>query len=90
MNPYFNFSCGGKWVRDICIFGYKDLPMLTHRVELFANKFHWQYQSITLDCMQEWYRNQVKMEVKNPNKMWINETYYKNIPYLKDTIKLST
>ena len=53
----FNWPCHGKRVRTICIFGVGDLPSLTSRKELFANKFHLDFEPLTLDCLEEWLWN---------------------------------
>ncbi|OWF51495.1 Beta-1,3-galactosyl-O-glycosyl-glycoprotein beta-1,6-N-acetylglucosaminyltransferase [Mizuhopecten yessoensis] len=52
--------CAGRMVRSICIFGIGDLPVLSKRKELFANKFYMNYQPFTFDCMEELIYNRTK------------------------------
>ncbi|XP_064604443.1 beta-1,3-galactosyl-O-glycosyl-glycoprotein beta-1,6-N-acetylglucosaminyltransferase-like [Liolophura sinensis] len=44
--------CQGKVVRSVCVFGSGDLPWLKDRHELFANKFHDDYDPVPLDCLE--------------------------------------
>ncbi|KAK3589239.1 hypothetical protein CHS0354_008301 [Potamilus streckersoni] len=55
-------DCHGKVVRDICIFGIGDLPLLKTKEEFIFNKFHWDFQSFTLDCIEELYFNTTRDE----------------------------
>ncbi|ESO95950.1 hypothetical protein LOTGIDRAFT_64655, partial [Lottia gigantea] len=46
-------QCGSrKFVRDICILGMADLPMLTKAPQLFANKFHYEFEPLAYDCLE--------------------------------------
>lgn len=45
--------CQGKTVRSVCVFGSGDLPWLKDRHELFANKFHDDYDPVPLDCLEK-------------------------------------
>ncbi|ESO83625.1 hypothetical protein LOTGIDRAFT_73453, partial [Lottia gigantea] len=38
--------------RSVCIFGMADLPILTIRPELFANKFHYEFEPLAYDCLE--------------------------------------
>lgn len=49
----------------VCVFGVADLPRLTQRLELFANKFYTTYQPETYECLEEWHYNRTRAEVKN-------------------------
>ncbi|XP_041370615.1 N-acetyllactosaminide beta-1,6-N-acetylglucosaminyl-transferase-like [Gigantopelta aegis] len=75
-----SWPCHGRRVRYICIFGVSDLPLLTSRPELFANKFHWRYQPLALDCLDWWHRNKILAE--NSGRSDFNDTYYRTIPYI--------
>jgi len=66
-------KCGGKFVRNACVFGVADLPRLVGRRELFANKFHTGYQYLTVDCLEEWLRN------KTLHRLPIDLEFYRNI-----------
>ncbi|XP_048757689.2 beta-1,3-galactosyl-O-glycosyl-glycoprotein beta-1,6-N-acetylglucosaminyltransferase-like [Ostrea edulis] len=65
-------DCHGKYVRDICVFGLGDLNRLVSKRELFANKFHHDYQPLALQCMEEWMFNTTFTEVPS-------EAYYYRI-----------
>ena len=69
-------SCRGKFVRMICIFGVGDLPRLHQAKELFANKFHYDYNPIAYDCMEDWYNKKVAME--KSGKLDFDTTMYSN------------
>ncbi|ESO90646.1 hypothetical protein LOTGIDRAFT_54803, partial [Lottia gigantea] len=45
-------SCSGKFVHAICIFGIKELSLLTKAPHLFCNKFHDDFMPIVLDCLE--------------------------------------
>lgn len=81
----FEWPCHGKRVREICIFGVGDLPLLTSRRELFANKFYINYQSQTLDCMEEWLSDRAREEQKGPFQL--NVTFYEQMPNLKNVCR---
>lgn len=69
-------SCGGKFVRDVCIFGVSDLPSLLGRRELFANKFYADFDYLALDCIEEWLLN------KTQHHLPIDLEYYRNAKQL--------
>ncbi|XP_045211843.1 beta-1,3-galactosyl-O-glycosyl-glycoprotein beta-1,6-N-acetylglucosaminyltransferase-like isoform X2 [Mercenaria mercenaria] len=78
--------CQGKVVREVCVFGVGDLKTLTSRHNLFANKFHIDYQRYALDCMEEWHFNRTA----EGNLGKFNMSYYKSLPFIKknsDTIR---
>ncbi|OWF39224.1 beta-1,3-galactosyl-O-glycosyl-glycoprotein beta-1,6-N-acetylglucosaminyltransferase-like [Mizuhopecten yessoensis] len=52
--------CKGKHVRNICIYGVGDLPLLKTRPELFVNKFHLDFEPFVLDCMEEMIYNRTR------------------------------
>ena len=69
------WNCRGKWVREICIFGIGDMPWLYDRPELFANKFHQDFEYVTYDCMEQLIFNRtVEDSIHN-----FNPTYYLNM-----------
>ncbi|XP_069115830.1 beta-1,3-galactosyl-O-glycosyl-glycoprotein beta-1,6-N-acetylglucosaminyltransferase-like isoform X2 [Argopecten irradians] len=76
-----NLHCAGKVVRQICIFGVGDLPVLSRRYELFANKFYWDFQPVTLDCMEELLYNRTRDDYHN--KRTFDAAVYKNLSFLK-------
>lgn len=73
-----NKHCSGRYVRDVCIFGVKDVKYLTRpgsRKELFANKFYMDYQSAAFACMQEWFRWKTKNGI-----LQVDEQFYTGLP----------
>ncbi|XP_077870454.1 beta-1,3-galactosyl-O-glycosyl-glycoprotein beta-1,6-N-acetylglucosaminyltransferase 3-like [Saccoglossus kowalevskii] len=46
-------QCNGQYVRNICIFSWRDLAWLVTQPHLFANKFNVQYDSLVLKCLEE-------------------------------------
>ncbi|XP_064596768.1 beta-1,3-galactosyl-O-glycosyl-glycoprotein beta-1,6-N-acetylglucosaminyltransferase-like [Liolophura sinensis] len=76
--------CTGKFTRAICIFGVKDLPVLTSQRHLFANKFHWDYQPYVLDCLEEWHFNKtIDQAVHKSN---FDVSFYKNMSFVKNKV----
>ena len=67
---------GGHFVHGVCIFGIKDLPQLVGRRELFANKFHLDFQPLALDCLEEWLYN------RTLQPMVFDAYYYKRLPFI--------
>lgn len=78
----FNWPCAGKRVRMICIFGIRDLPLLARRPELFANKFHLDYEPLALDCLEELHHNQTRLQVLlSPD---IDRNFYENLDFVRN------
>jgi len=75
-NGPFNWPCGGKRIRLICIFGIGDLPLLASRPELFANKFHIDYQPLALDCMEELHYKRLHDEIIAGNTAEFDTSVY--------------
>lgn len=80
----FVWPCAGMWVRQICIFGVEDLPLLASRPELFANKFFSDYQPLALDCMEERYYNLTRDELLGNRKLDLD--FYKNLDFVKNHV----
>ena len=58
-----SYPCAGKLSNWICIFGVGDLPLLASRKELFANKFHSDFQTAAYACMEELIFNRTRNEI---------------------------
>ena len=71
-----NLSCFGIWVRDVCVFGIGDLPMLIKRKSLFANKFLLDVQYLGYECME------ALIEQRSRCPPPFNDTYYRNLPFI--------
>ena len=72
-----NNQCQGKWVRGICVLGIGDLPWAYNRPELFINKFHLDFEPLTLDCMEELIYN------RTIGQHPFDPTYYENLDIVK-------
>lgn len=81
----FHWPCYGKRVRTICVFGVGDLPMLTSRKELFANKFHLDFEPLALECMEEWLFNLTLAEYAGVVEF--DTTFYKELDIVKNKIE---
>ena len=75
-----HWDCHGKWVRNICIFGVGDLPWLRDRPELFANKFHSDFEDIVYDCMEDIIFNRT---LDGRNRQF-DLSYYERLPFVRD------
>ncbi|XP_070580626.1 beta-1,3-galactosyl-O-glycosyl-glycoprotein beta-1,6-N-acetylglucosaminyltransferase-like [Ptychodera flava] len=65
-------DCQGKLVRQICVYSWRDLPYLATRPQLFANKFHADYDSVVLECLSELIQNRTNNPIK------LNLPFYRN------------
>lgn len=83
-NSPFHGKCYGKWVHSICIFGVQDLQELVKRKELFANKFHDNYQPLAQKCLTEWLFN----KTRDYFFKWktFNATFYKELDFVKHKV----
>ncbi|KAM4589000.1 beta-1,3-galactosyl-O-glycosyl-glycoprotein beta-1,6-N-acetylglucosaminyltransferase 7 [Odontesthes bonariensis] len=59
-------GCKGHYVRDICIYGVKDLPWIINRNSMFANKFESNTFPEALDCLEQWHRSKVLIQTTVP------------------------
>lgn len=83
-NGPFNWPCRGKRAHGICIFSVRDLPLLASRPELFANKFHLNYEPLTLDCLEELHFNRTRNEISSlPD---IDRKFYENMDYVRNHV----
>ena len=94
-----HWSCHGKWVREICIFGVGDLPWLYRRPELFVNKFYAEHEPLAYDCMEELIYNRTVMQaadhahldptyLSHYESTTFDPTYYLKLPFVSDKAKL--
>ena len=77
----FNWQCHGKRVRRVCIFGIGDLPLLADRPELFANKFHLDFEPTALDCLEQLHYNRTLDEAVGTTTF--NVSFYTELAYVK-------
>ena len=74
-------TCHGEFIRSVCVFGVGDLPNLLSRKELFANKFYWNFQSLAVDCLEEWLHN------KTLHRLPVDTQFYKSLPFIQKDIQ---
>ena len=55
-----NSKCLGKYVRGYCIFNAEYLQFLRKRRELFVNKFHYDFDPVAMQCMEELLENRTR------------------------------
>jgi hypothetical protein len=77
-----SYPCFGKWANGICIFGVGDLPRLAVRFELFANKFHLDYQSEAYDCLEELLYNRTRRELDGLEQLDV--AFYEKLSYVNN------
>jgi len=76
-----DFPCAGKVERGICIFGVGDLPLLSRRPELFANKFHIDVHPQAYACMEELLLNRTLEELSGVRVF--NASAYEQLSFVK-------
>lgn len=81
----YNWPCHGKRVRMICNFGAGDLPLLSTRMELFANKFDWNYERYARDCMEELHFNRTRDEYLG--NMSFDTRFYQDLGFVKNKVE---
>ncbi|XP_071509107.1 N-acetyllactosaminide beta-1,6-N-acetylglucosaminyl-transferase-like [Diadema antillarum] len=52
-NSNYYPPCVGKYVRAVCVIGAGYLPQLSSQPHLFVNKIHYDYDPITIQCLEE-------------------------------------
>ncbi len=65
--------CGSdRWIRNICIFGVRDLKRLTNlrNPALFLNKFYWDVEPHTFECLEKWHLERQRAQYKRIEKYW--------------------
>lgn len=80
-----SLPCGGKFVRDICVFGTSDWPLdfqtLQERHGLFANKFNINNYPEVPYCLRDILLKRTVLEYGG--YLDFNDSFYRNIPYRK-------
>jgi hypothetical protein len=80
--PFDHGPCQGKWVHGICIPGIRDLAKFKDRKEVIVNKFHQDYDFLTLDCIEELQFNRTVASARP--EFTFNDTYYQQLPYVRN------
>ena len=79
------WPCHGKAVRGVCHFGAGDLPLLSTRRELFANKFDWNYERYARDCLEELHFNRTRDEYLGIASF--DTRYYQELGFVKNKVE---
>ncbi|XP_077870453.1 beta-1,3-galactosyl-O-glycosyl-glycoprotein beta-1,6-N-acetylglucosaminyltransferase-like [Saccoglossus kowalevskii] len=55
ITAWYNHStpCHGQYVRNVCVYSWRDLSWLVTQPHLFANKFNVKFDSLVLECLEE-------------------------------------
>jgi len=77
-----SYPCAGKYVRGICIFGVGDLPDLSSRPHLFANKFNVNFEPLAYDCLEELLHNRTRLELNGLDLF--NVSIYDDLSFIKN------
>jgi hypothetical protein len=80
------WPCHGRYIRSICVFGVGDLPLLASRPELFANKFHIDYEPLTLECMEELHYRRLRDELIAGDAAQFNTSLYSSLDFVRNHI----
>ncbi|KAK2143825.1 hypothetical protein LSH36_810g00014 [Paralvinella palmiformis] len=76
-------ACNGKLVRNVCVFGVGDLPKMPRSHHLFANKFYFNLEPMTLRCLEELHYNKTREDITGAGFSRLNMTFYNNLPNIK-------
>ncbi|XP_050409404.1 beta-1,3-galactosyl-O-glycosyl-glycoprotein beta-1,6-N-acetylglucosaminyltransferase [Patella vulgata] len=71
-------TCHGKHVRSVCVLGSRDLPWLSLRPNIFANKFDIDYDPVAIDCLEQF----INFRTKHPTFSQTNWKYFLNMPHV--------
>ncbi|XP_076452617.1 beta-1,3-galactosyl-O-glycosyl-glycoprotein beta-1,6-N-acetylglucosaminyltransferase-like [Babylonia areolata] len=80
----YRFPCFGTRVRDLCIFGVGDLPLMTTRKELFVNKLYSTFQPLTYNCMEEWLMDMTIAEYAG--HLALNTSFYSSLDIVHNKV----
>ena len=75
------FPCAGRIAHHLCIFGIRELPLLASRHEMFANKFHWDFEPLGYRCMEELHYNRTRQELEG--RRVFSSRLYRSMDYVK-------
>ncbi|XP_074658871.1 beta-1,3-galactosyl-O-glycosyl-glycoprotein beta-1,6-N-acetylglucosaminyltransferase-like [Tubulanus polymorphus] len=82
-----NPCSAGFWRKEICILTAGELPTLSRRPELFANKFFWNFSPVGFDCLEELYFNRTREQfAKGLSASSIDLSYYKSLDYVSNHV----
>lgn len=76
-----------KFVREICIWGVRDLPFLRTQAALFVNKLFWDFQPYALNCLNWRIHMHIRRDFGEEISYYekpINLTVYKNHEAVKN------
>ena len=76
-----DLPCHGKFAKDVCIWGLKDLSTLLGSRYLYANKFHVDYDYLAYDCIEQYIQNATRVSHLLP----FNVDFYANLEIVKNS-----
>jgi hypothetical protein len=79
------WECKGEWVRGMCVLSFLDLPFLSKRKEMFANKFHLYEQPLMFGCLEEMIYNRTRDEYLGKRKF--DTSWYSSLGFVKNQVK---
>ncbi|CAH1779236.1 unnamed protein product [Owenia fusiformis] len=82
---YPGMKCHGKYARNICIPGLRNLHDIVNAHQFFLNKLELNFQPFVMDCLEEWYFEKVHTEYQTGYAQ-IDLTYYAQFPFVKNHV----
>ena len=82
----YSRQCHGKWVRSVCVYGVGDLPPMAKAYQLFANKFYYDLQPMTLRCLEERHYRWTREDVLGLRGNRLDMAFYEKLPNVKQHI----
>ena len=70
-------------MRAVCIFGVGDLPLMSKDYHLFLNKVYYDYQPMTMSCIEERHYNWTREDILGNGTDRHNMTFYRNLPNVR-------
>ncbi|XP_067667948.1 N-acetyllactosaminide beta-1,6-N-acetylglucosaminyl-transferase-like [Haliotis asinina] len=71
-------TCAGEYVHGVCVFSYRDLPWLSRRPEVVANKFDLQKDQLVIDCLESLLQDRAY----SGNTSLLDWTFYNSAPHM--------
>ncbi|XP_046344379.2 N-acetyllactosaminide beta-1,6-N-acetylglucosaminyl-transferase-like [Haliotis rufescens] len=70
--------CEGEYVHGVCVFSFRDLPWLSRRPEVVANKVDVQKDQVVIDCLEE----ALQARAYTGNTSTLDWTFYNAAPHM--------
>ena len=76
--------CYGYFIREVCIFTLRDLPVIAGRKELFLNKLFLTPNYHVLDCLEELHFNRTRQDYEQTSVFDLSP--YMNLPVISNRV----